>query len=88
MVYALTLNDAVQPPEFRARQSFVNDWILDRERSPDEAAPSRHGCACFDFVSQRIDAWRVGRATTEPGTSTCGATATRDGARRGSGCEP
>jgi lysophospholipase L1-like esterase len=65
MVYALTLNDAVQPPEFRARQSFVNDWILDRERSPDEAVPSGFGLRVFDFIRQRVEAWRVGRATTE-----------------------
>jgi lysophospholipase L1-like esterase len=64
VVYALTLNDAVQPKEFRARQSFVNDWILDRERSPDEPAPSGHGLRVFDFVRQRLEAWRVGRATT------------------------
>ena len=65
VVYALTLNDAVQPAEFRARQSFVNDWILDRERSPDEPLPSGHRLLVFDFVSQRLQAWRVGRATTE-----------------------
>jgi lysophospholipase L1-like esterase len=64
VIYALTLNDAVQPPEFRARQSFVNDWILDRERSPDEAAASGFRLRVFDFVRQRVDAWRVGRATT------------------------
>jgi len=65
VVYALTLNDAVQPPEFRARQSFVNDWILDRERSPDQAAASGYGLRVFAFVRQRVEAWRVGRATTE-----------------------
>ena len=64
VVYALTLNDAVQPQEFRARQSFVNDWILDRERSPDETAPSGFRLRVVDFVRQRVAAWRVGRATT------------------------
>lgn len=64
VVYALTLNDAVQPPEFRARQAFVNDWILDRERAPGEAEPSSHRLRVFDFVSRRLEAWRVGRATT------------------------
>ena len=64
VLYALTLNDAVQPPEFRARQSFVNDWILDRERAPDEAAPPGFSLRVFDFVRGRVGAWRVGRATT------------------------
>jgi lysophospholipase L1-like esterase len=64
VVYALTLNDAVQPPEFRARQGFVNDWILDRERSPDEPAPAGYRLRVFDFVNERLRAWRVGRATT------------------------
>ena len=42
VVYTLTLNDAVQPPEFRARQTYVNDWILDRTNAPDDpdASPS------------------------------------------------
>jgi lysophospholipase L1-like esterase len=66
VVYALVLNDAVQPPEFRARQSFVNDWILDRERLPDEPAdegrPFRS--RLFGLLSDRVEAWRVGRATT------------------------
>jgi len=66
VVYALVLNDAVQPPEFRARQGFVNDWILDRERLPDEPAedgrPSRS--RILGLLSDRVEAWRVGRATT------------------------
>jgi lysophospholipase L1-like esterase len=66
VVYALVLNDAVQPEDFRARQSFVNDWILDRERLPDEPAdegrPFRS--RLFGLLSDRLEAWRVGRATT------------------------
>jgi lysophospholipase L1-like esterase len=64
VVYMLTLNDAVQPPEFRARQSFVNDWILDRERSSDEPVPSGYRLRVFDFLNDRLQAFRVGRATT------------------------
>jgi lysophospholipase L1-like esterase len=65
LVYALTLNDAVQPPAFRARQAFVNDWIIDRERDPDdvEASPWLRS-RVLDFVRDRVEAWRVGRATT------------------------
>lgn len=66
VVYALVLNDAVQPPEFRARQRFVNDWILDREHPPDEAEPvfPLLRPRLFDFVAGRVAAWRVGRETT------------------------
>jgi lysophospholipase L1-like esterase len=67
VVYALVLNDAVRPPEFQARQSYVDDWILDRERPPEEEeqeTPAFLRPRLFDFVSQRVEAWRVGRATT------------------------
>jgi lysophospholipase L1-like esterase len=64
LVYALTLNDAVQPAEFRARQSFVNDWILDRQRPAEAAAPPPHPSRAWAFVRSRIEALRVGRATT------------------------
>jgi lysophospholipase L1-like esterase len=66
LIYTLVLNDAVQPPEFRARQSFVNDWILDRESLPDTEAgpPSALRPRVFDFVYGRIAEWRIGRATT------------------------
>jgi len=66
VVYALVLNDAVQPPEFRARQSYVNDWILDRENLTDaaDAPPGPLRSRVFDFVQSRVDAWRVGRETT------------------------
>jgi hypothetical protein len=66
VVYALVLNDAVRPPEFQARQSYVNDWILDRERLPDEttAPPGLFRLRIFDLVSDRLTAWRVGLETT------------------------
>ena len=66
VIYTLTLNDAVQPPEFRARQSFVNDWILDRTHAPDapEAVPSLFRPRVFDFVKDRVDALAIGRETT------------------------
>jgi lysophospholipase L1-like esterase len=66
VVYALVLNDAVQPPAFRARQSYVNDWILDRELLPDDlsAPPGFFHPRLFDFVADRVAAWRVGRETT------------------------
>jgi lysophospholipase L1-like esterase len=32
VVYAMVLNDGDRPPEFQARQTYVNDWILERGR--------------------------------------------------------
>jgi lysophospholipase L1-like esterase len=65
VVYALVLNDAEQSDAFRARQSFVNDWILDRERTADDdAQPTGPRSHLFGFVSSRVEAWRVGRETT------------------------
>ena len=65
VLYTLTLNDAVQPPEFRARQDFVNDWILDRQRPPDDAPePPPLRLRSLAFVRSRLESLRVGRATT------------------------
>ena len=66
VVYALVLNDAMRPPEFQARQSYVHDWILDREHVADDTtgAPSPWTPRLFELVAGRVGAWRVGRATT------------------------
>jgi hypothetical protein len=65
VVYALVLNDAVQPPEFKARQQYVDDWILDREVVPDATGPPpRPWSLAFDFFRGRVAAWRLGRETT------------------------
>jgi len=66
VIYALTLNDAVRSPEFQARQTYINDWILDREQLPDEETepPGRLRSRTFDLVADRLSAWRVGRETT------------------------
>ncbi len=66
LIYALVLNDAVRSPEFQARQSYINDWILDRERLPDETAapPGFLSPRTWDLVADRLRAWRVGRETT------------------------
>ncbi len=66
VIYALVLNDAVRSPEFQARQSYINDWILDRERLPDEveAPPGLFRSRAWDLVADRVSAWRVGRETT------------------------
>jgi len=66
VVYALVLNDAERSAEFQARQGYVNDWVLDRERLPDDPspAPSFWRPRLFDLAADRVSAWRVGRATT------------------------
>jgi lysophospholipase L1-like esterase len=65
VVYALVLNDAVQPPEFRARQEYVDDWILDRENVPDATGPPpRPWSRTFGFFASRLASWRLGRETT------------------------
>jgi hypothetical protein len=66
VIYTLVLNDAVRPPEFQARQTYINDWILDRERLPDEAVepPGVLRSRTVDLVADRVSAWRVGRETT------------------------
>ncbi len=66
VVYALVLNDAVQPPEFRARQSYVDDWILDRENLPVASGPppGRPGSLALEFFTRRVESWRLGREMT------------------------
>jgi lysophospholipase L1-like esterase len=66
VIYTLTLNDAVQPLEFRERQRYLNDWILDRTRAPEGplAGYSVFRPRVFDFISDRLDALVIGRETT------------------------
>jgi lysophospholipase L1-like esterase len=65
VVYALTLNDAARPASFQARQTYVNDWILERGHDPDEPGPPGFWRSrLVGFVGDRVDAWRVGRETT------------------------
>jgi lysophospholipase L1-like esterase len=66
VVYALTLNDADQSEAFHARQTYVNDWILDRGRQMEDSGDRRSPVPSrlFAFVADRVEAWRVGRETT------------------------
>jgi len=67
VVYALTLNDAERTPEFQARQSYLNDWIVDRARQfEDEGLVETDplGSRLLGFVKDRVQAVRVGRRTT------------------------
>ncbi|HVR70231.1 MAG TPA: GDSL-type esterase/lipase family protein [Vicinamibacteria bacterium] len=66
LVYAMVLNDGDRSPEFQARQTYVNDWILDRGRMligrPDHRLAPLDSRA-FLFVRDRVDTWRISRAT-------------------------
>jgi lysophospholipase L1-like esterase len=65
VVYAMVLNDAEQSPEFRARQKFLNDWILDRRRMlGDEDDGETHGSRLYALWRERSEARRVARETT------------------------
>jgi hypothetical protein len=66
VIYAMVLNDADRAPEFQARQTYVNDWILDRGRmiigGPEERPPPT-SWRLRALVADRVDSWRIGRAT-------------------------
>jgi lysophospholipase L1-like esterase len=64
VVYLMVLNDAEQSPEFRKRQTFVNDWILLRGHDEEATAPTFFQSRLVDLVKGRLDALRVGRETT------------------------
>jgi hypothetical protein len=66
-VYAFVLNDAEQSPAFHARQSYLDDWILDRGAMVESADPPSLGFfepRLFAFIGDRLTAYRVGRETT------------------------
>jgi hypothetical protein len=68
VLYAMVLNDPVQSPEFKARQDFLNDWILDRRRMLSEGKPewpSVWKSHALGFILDEIEARRVERATTK-----------------------
>jgi hypothetical protein len=66
VLYAMVLNDAVQSPEFRAQQPFVNDWILDRRRmlASDDPGGDVPGLRLWALAHDRLEAMHVGAATT------------------------
>jgi GDSL-like lipase/acylhydrolase family protein len=66
VVYAMVLNDADRSPEFQAKQSYVNDWILDRGMLLEGKPAPELGwldSRLHALVADRIEAWRTGRAT-------------------------
>jgi lysophospholipase L1-like esterase len=64
VVYGMVLNDADQSPEFRARQRYLDDWILDRRHEAEGAPPAPPLFRLLAFVADRVERLRVGRETT------------------------
>jgi hypothetical protein len=68
IVYAMVLNDPEQAPSFRGRQSYLNDWIIDRRRM--SIHQPGHALAFFDLRLQalaedRLESYRVGRDSVQ-----------------------
>jgi hypothetical protein len=67
VVYGMVLNDADQSEEFRSRQTYVNDLILDRGATADgRPLPDlgRFDSRLAGFVRDRLEARRTTRETT------------------------
>ncbi|HSD30217.1 MAG TPA: SGNH/GDSL hydrolase family protein [Vicinamibacteria bacterium] len=67
LVYAFVLNDADQSPAFHARQSYLDDWIIDHGamvEAPEPPLPGFFEPRLLAFVGDRIASYRVGRETT------------------------
>jgi hypothetical protein len=66
LVYAMVLNDPVRSPEFHARQTYVDDWILDRGRILAQDETGELGpwdLRLFALVAEDWRTWRIGRET-------------------------
>ena len=66
VVYGMVLNDADRSAEFQARQTYVNDWILDRGRILEGGAEPSLGpfsSRLFAMVEDRVETYRTSRAT-------------------------
>ena len=66
VVYGMVLNDADRSAEFQARQSYVNDWILDRGRVLEGGADPTLGpfaSRLVAMVGDRVETYRTSRAT-------------------------
>jgi len=68
VVYAMVLNDPERSPEFHARQTWVNDWILDQGRMEMQGdAPAPTGALdsrLWAFARDRWSTFEIGYAST------------------------
>lgn len=68
VVYAMVLNDPVQSEAFHARQTYLDDWIMDRRRLFTEEhlrGPSFWELRLYTLVRDTIEGLRVGRETMQ-----------------------
>jgi GDSL-like lipase/acylhydrolase family protein len=66
IVYGMVLNDADRSAEFQARQTYVNDWILDRGRILEGGATTALGpldSRLLAMVHDRVEGYRTSQAT-------------------------
>jgi hypothetical protein len=67
VVYAMVLNDGARSPEFQARQTYLNDWILTRgwmEMRGETPHPWWEASRVAALVADRWEQSRVSRDTT------------------------
>lgn len=67
VLYAMVLNDPEQSDAFRARQRFLDDWILDRRRmlsDGDGGDPPAWPPRLVQVLEDRLEGARVGAETT------------------------
>jgi hypothetical protein len=68
VVYGMVLNDPVQTAGFHSRQSYLNDWIVDRSRMLEGRQPPRFGffeSRLTAYLREQVEDFRVGRDTTQ-----------------------
>jgi lysophospholipase L1-like esterase len=65
VVYAMLLNDPLTSPEFRARQQYLNDWILDRRRMVPDAESQGEPWWSPRLVSLSREAYEAVRVSRE-----------------------
>ncbi|MCM2257122.1 MAG: SGNH/GDSL hydrolase family protein [Vicinamibacteria bacterium] len=67
VVYAMVLNDGARSPAFQARQTYVNDWILDRRRVQEDAdaapPPSPLEPRLWTLARDAWEGFRISRET-------------------------
>jgi lysophospholipase L1-like esterase len=66
LVYAMVPNDPERSEEFEARQTYVNDWIINRGRMligrPDDR-PDFFQSRLLSLIADRVESYRIGRET-------------------------
>jgi lysophospholipase L1-like esterase len=64
VLYAMVLNDPEQTPEFKSRQKYLNDWILDKRSIQMQSRELFQSLRIAALIHNQIEARRVGEETT------------------------